>query len=380
MDVVVTGIGLLCCLGNLTQTWQRLLLGESGIKRYQPFSEISTLPLGLIETQPLDLGKLTEKLLEYTLKDADLHLPLPEIAVIIGSSRGCQASWENFLIQAQPGQNFSTGLLDNWLDTLPHQSAIAVASYLGAKGIVLAPTTACTTGLYSLAKAYQLIRHGDYERVIAGAVETPVTRLTIAGFERMKALAKRGCYPFDRQREGLVLGEGGAFFVLESGKLARQRKAKIYGRILGFGLSCDAENLTAPSSSGFSSAIAIKQCLAMSQLKPEEIDLIHSHGTSTKLNDANEANLVSKLFNNFVPVTASKGSTGHSLGASGAITAALNFMALQEQILPPCVGLLESDFSINLIKKAKPAKINHTLCFSFGFGGQNAILAISKVS
>ncbi|MGK7897355.1 MAG: beta-ketoacyl-ACP synthase [Xenococcus sp. (in: cyanobacteria)] len=372
MDVVVTGIGLHSCLGSLTDSWQSLGLGKSGIRLMQPFPELPPYPLGMIGNSPASLDDLTKIVVESALEDAGLTIPLNDCGVVIGSSRGCQATWEDLATQ------YVTDF--NWLDSLPHRGAVLTARLIKTNAPVLSPMAACATGIHALARAYELIQTGRCQRVIAGAVEAPITRLSLAGFERLGALATTGCYPFDTKREGLVLGEGGAVFILESATLAKVRKARIYGKILGLALTCDAQGLTAPESNSRSAAIAIKQCLERSKLTPDEINYIHLHGTSTKLNDLHEAKLVEQLFPSQIPVSSTKGATGHSLGASGAIGVAFCLLALQSGYLPPCVGLKDLAFPLNAVINSYSNALQNALCFSFGFGGQNAILAIGKSS
>ena len=371
--VVVTGMGLLSCLGNLQETWDSLLVGKSGIRLSQPFPELPAYPLGLIDRAPIFLEDLTKLTVSAALQDANLQTPLPECAVVVSSSRGCQGNWEQIAAQIKDTPPH------NWLDTLPDRGAVVTARYLGTTAPVLAPMAACATGIWALARAYELIATGQCQRAIAGAVEAPITRLSLAGFERMGALATTGCYPFDRHREGLVLGEGGAIFILETAAAARKRQAKLYGKILGFGLTCDAHHISSPDSQSSTGAIAIKQCLERSQLKPNAIDYIHAHGTSTQLNDRYETQLIENLFPPQIAVSSTKGATGHTLGASGAIGTAIALMALKQGYLPPCVGLRDAEFSLNFITQSHPAKINHAMCFSFGFGGQNAVVALGKM-
>jgi 3-oxoacyl-[acyl-carrier-protein] synthase II len=209
-------------------------------------------------------------------------------------------------------------------------------------------------------------------------VEAPITPLTLVGFAKMGALAHTGSYPFDRCREGLVLGEGAAVLVLESAHLARERSANVYGQLLGFGLTCDAYHVSAPELGGKTAIAAVKQCLERSHLSPTDIDYVHAHGTGTQLNDQNEALLIQWLFPQGVPVSSTKGATGHALGASGAIGAALCLKALKHQLLPPCVGLKEPAFELDLVKMPRQGNIRSVLCFSFGFGGQNAVLALAN--
>lgn len=387
MDVVITGIGLSCSLGSRSLrvalarsiAWQNLLAGKSGIALHQPFPELEPLPLGLISQKPAQLTDLTEILVAEALEDAGLIAPLPDCAVVIGSSRGPQAAWEQLATLAENNKNGNISQLDSWLETLPNRAAIVAAGQIGTTGAVLAPMAACATGIWAIARGFELIRTGEYQRVIAGAVETPLTRLTLAGFDRIGALAKTGCYPFDKHREGLVLAEGGAIFVLESAELALSRGASIYGKILSFGITCDAYHVSAPDKTGKSGISAIDLCLQRAGLVPADIDYIHAHGTSTILNDEHEAKIIQHLFLDGVPVSSTKGATGHTLGASGAIGTAFCLMAIREQILPPCVGLREPAFELDLVTSPRRAQIKRVLCFSFGFGGQNAVLGIGSL-
>jgi 3-oxoacyl-[acyl-carrier-protein] synthase II len=376
--VVVTGIALVSSLGkNLETSWRNLLLGKTGIKLHQPFPELGMIPLGLIAEKPFSLNTLTEIVVTSALQDAQLVAPLPDCGVVIGSSRSYQASWE---LMAQQVYQQEAGLnLDDWLNTLPQMNAIAVARQIGSTGAVLAPMAACATGISAIAQATMLIKTGQYQQVITGAIEAPITPLTIAGFRQMGALAKTGAYPFDLQREGLVLGEGGAVFILESAELATQRQARIYGEILGFGLTADAYHGTSPEPEGKSAIVAIKQCLERSHILPTDIDYIHTHGTATQLNDRMESKIIQSLFPAKLAISSTKGSTGHTLGASGALGVAFSLMALQEQILPPCVGLKQPEYNLNFIISAQESKIQQVLCLSFGFGGQNAVIALGNL-
>ena len=179
--------------------------------------------------------------------------------------------------------------------------------------------------------------------------------------------------------EGLVLAEGAAILVLESPELARQRRAKIFGQIRGFALTNDASYGIKSEVSGKGARLAIAQCLARSGLAPEDIDYIHAHGTATELNDRYEANLIQEVFPLKVAVSSTKGATGHTLGASGALGAVFCLMAIAHQVLPPCVGLNDPEFDLDLVRCARRSRVDNILCLSFGFGGQNAALVLSKV-
>ena len=373
MRIVITGIGFRSALGDLTSTWQGILDGRSAIELLQPFPDLPPLPLALIASQPQHVLDLTRTVVAEAILDAGLSLPLPDCGVTIGSSRSCQSDWERF--SANPATQPD---LTNWLDTLPQSPAIETARLIGSRTVLLAPMAACATGIWSLAQAVGLIRAGACERAIAGAVEAPITRLTIAGFSQIGALATTGCYPFDRSREGLVLGEAGAVFVLETAALALERGAKIYGEVLGFGLTNDADQMCAMDVGGTAGLSAIRHCLQRSQLIPTDIDYIHAHGTSTLLNDRSESQLIQQVFPAGVAVSSTKGATGHTLGASGAVGIAVCLQAISTQILPPCVGLTDPEFDLDLVRTARSASVNNLLCFSFGFGGQNAVIALKK--
>lgn len=374
MQVAVTGIGLICALGtNLNLSWQHLLAGESGIKLAQPFPELTPKPLALIKNSPSDINLLIDIATHDALQDAGLTVPLPDCAVIVGSSRSYQGQWERFLALES-----SSNQLSHWLESLPQAIALSIARQIHATGLVYSPMAACATGSWAIAQAALAIDTGATQQAIAGAVETPITPLTLAGFQQMGALAQTGCYPFDKQREGLVLGEACTLLVLESLQSAHSRNASIYGYITGFGLTADGYHLSAPDPSSIGAKLAIQHSLDRANLTSPDIGYIHAHGTSTPLNDRNEANLIQQLFPAGVPVSSSKGATGHPLGASGALGVAFTLMALKHQVLPPCTGLNNPEFELDFVKTARYTAVNNALCLSFGFGGQNSAIALSK--
>jgi 3-oxoacyl-[acyl-carrier-protein] synthase II len=376
MRIVITGIGFKSALGDLEKTWKELLADRSAIQLLQPFLDLPPLPLALIDAQPQHVLRLTRTVVAEAILDAGLSLPLPDCGVTVGSSRSCQSDWEKLISNSfNPS---SPPDLTNWLDTLPHRPAIETARSIGSRTALLAPMAACATGIWSVAQAVGLIRSGACEQAIAGAVETPITPLTIAGFSQMGALATTGCYPFDRSREGLVLGEAGAVFMLETAALALARGAKIYGEVLGFGLTNDAHQMCAMDVAGTAGFKAIQQCLQHSQLMPTDIDYIHAHGTSTRLNDRYESRLIGQVFPAGVATSSTKGATGHTLGASGAVGIAVCLQAISTQTLPPCIGLTDPEFDLDFVRKSRSTSVNNLLCLSFGFGGQNAAIALKK--
>ncbi|MGB7415741.1 MAG: beta-ketoacyl-ACP synthase [Thermosynechococcaceae cyanobacterium] len=375
MQIVVTGIGLASALGTtLERSWGHLLQGESGILCQQPFSDFLVRPLGLVGDAPSSLQSLLLPTTHAALQDAHLCKLIPDTGVVIGSSRGFQPQWESAIKAHHQGETVEANLWHLYSDS----PASLVAQNLDISGPILSPRAACATGLWAIAQATDLIRTGHCASVIAGAVEAPITPMTLAGFAKMGAIAATGAYPFDRDREGLVLGEGAAIFVLEERSHAQQRGAKIYGEILGFGGTADGHHRSAPDQDQRVAIAAIQQSLQRSGLTPNDINYIHAHGTATQLNDQAEAALIQHLFPASVAVSSTKGATGHTLGASGALGVAFSLMALQSQVAPPCVGLHNSAFDLNLLREATPMNLRYILCLSFGFGGQNTVLAIAR--
>ncbi len=382
-DVVVTGMAIRSALGSLETTWTRLLAGETAVRSRFLFDHIPERPIAMIGDQPIEVVDLLDLTLADLLTDQSESLDWRDCAVSIGSSRSMQRSWEAWH-RWQIGENGLVGLENvekshlPWLDTLPHTPALRVARQMGSRGAVFAPMAACATGLWSIARAVVAIESGECDRVIAGSVEAPISPLTIATFDRMGALSREACRPFDRSRSGMVLGEGAALLLLESRQAANQRQAKILGRITSAGMTADAHHISAPDPNITAACSAVRQCLSRGNWTPESVDYIHLHGTGTQLNDRREAELVQALFPQGVAVSSTKGATGHTIGASGAIGAILCLKTIATQTMPPCVGTQDSEFELDLVRSARSSPAKRTLCFSFGFGGQNVVLALER--
>ncbi|PSR12701.1 3-oxoacyl-ACP synthase, partial [filamentous cyanobacterium CCP3] len=260
-------------LGATAATWQRLLAGKTGIRMAQPYAPLPPCPLAMVGAEPADLSEVLMPAVNEAIANAGLSLPLPDCGVVIGSSRSYQGHWEH-LARGTSWADYP------WLGALPHMGAIAVARQIQSTGPVLAPMAACATGLTAIFQGYELVRRGQCDRVVVGAAEAPITPLTLTGFEQLGALAHTGCYPFDSQREGLVLGEGAAVLVLESEQSLRRRGGPPpYGCILGAGFSADAYHRTAPDPELRGSRLALKNCLYYSGLKPAQVGYVHAHGT-----------------------------------------------------------------------------------------------------
>ncbi|NMF85349.1 beta-ketoacyl-ACP synthase [Nodosilinea sp. P-1105] len=376
--VLVTGLGMVTALGPTAAiNWSRLIAQQTGVCLRQPYAAFPPLPLGMVGKAPAQLDDLLAQALTEALADAGLPPSLPDCGVVIGSSRSYQGRWEQMAMSWLTDQQSPKP--EQWLGALPSMGAIAVAQSIEATGPVLAPMVACATGLTAIFQGAELIRQGQCDRVIAGAVEAPVTPLTLAGFQQMGALANTGCYPFSPEREGLALGEGVAILVLESATALAQRSGKPpYGQILGAGFRVDAHHRTAPDPNQIGSRLALSACLHHSGLRPEAVDYVHTHGTGTVLNDAHEARLLSEGFARPPAASSTKGATGHTLGASGAIGAAFSLMALRHQQLPPNVCGQNDSIYPALVTRPTAAPISVALCLSFGFGGQNAVLAVAR--
>lgn len=371
--VLVTGLGLVTALGRSTSsTWRHLLAGKSGIRLMQPFPDLPPRPMALVGRKPADIDDLLGSAVAGAIADAQLSPPLTDCGVVIGSSRSFQGRWER-LGRGAPWLDYP------WLDSLPHMGAMSVARQIQSGGPVLAPMAACATGLMAIFQGYELVRRGECDRVLVGAVEAPITPLTLAGFEQLGALATTGCYPFDPQREGLVLGEGAAILVLESEQSLDQRGGPIpYGCILGAGFSADAYHRTAPDPELRGSRLALKNCLYYSGLRPNQVGYVHAHGTGTRLNDDHEVRLIQSELAQLPWMSSTKGATGHTLGASGAIGTAFCLLALRHGVLPPSVGFRDQSIYPKLVTEAVEAEAKVALCLSFGFGGQNGVLALGR--
>jgi 3-oxoacyl-[acyl-carrier-protein] synthase II len=383
--VLVTGIGLVTALGqNKQQNWQRLLNGASGISYHS--IESSHFPLGKICDQicsesdlsfPKSIPKVElwlKQAVVEALFDAQLEIPLPNCAVVVGSSRGYQAELE-FILDQRANHSFHKPIFPY---LFPGFLSQAIATQIQTKSITLAPMAACATGNLAIAQAYELIQLGKAEMVLVGASDSILTTLGIAGFKQIGALAKTGLYPFSYEREGLVLGEGAAAIILESEYSWRSRsQTRVYGEILGFGITNDASHPTSPSSEG--AERAIRNCLQSANLTKEQIDLISTHGTGTLINDQMEADLIQRLFRHQPISIATKGATAHILGATSLVEAAFCLIAFSEQQVPPTVGLRTPQFELNLSQISQKVQLTNALNFSFGFGGQNVIIALGAI-
>ena len=238
---------------------------------------------------------------------------------------------------------------------------------------------ACASGTNAIGHAFECIRSGKYERVLTGGYDA-LSELVFVGFDCLQASTPEKCRPFDRERSGMVLGEGAALFALENFERAQARNAQILGEIIGYGISTDNHHLTQPDPSGSGARRAMEKALQSADLSAKEVDYINAHGTATPFNDAAEGKAIAELFEK-VPLSSSKSMIGHSLGAAGAIEAAICLLALQAQFLPPNINFREADKDLDLnvvANQSREAKIDIVLSNSFGFGGTNASILFQR--
>ena len=295
----------------------------------------------------------------------------PELTVI-GTTSGGMSYGEHYYRSLRQAGDLRRA--PTWIANYPAQKPVIdaqVAFGISAPCQVIA--NACASGTNAIGHAFECVRSGRYQRVLAGGYDA-ISELVFTGFDSLQASTPEKCRPFDRHRTGMVLGEGAAVLALESLASAQQRGAPVLAEIIGYGISTDNFHITQPDPTGIGAQQAMQQALQSARVSAAEVDYINAHGTATIFNDAAEGKAISALFNG-VPVSSTKGMMGHSLGAAGAIEAVICLLALQHQFLPPNInfGALDDHLDLNIVaNKARPAVLRTALSNSFGFGGTNA--------
>jgi 3-oxoacyl-[acyl-carrier-protein] synthase II len=267
---------------------------------------------------------------------------------------------------------------------IPNMAAGLISIQYGVKGVSYAPVSACATSIHAIGDAFRNIKHGALDFCIAGGAEAAITPMAVAGFSNMTALsetkeAENASIPFDKRRNGFVIGEGAGILLLESEESAVRRGAKVYGEVLGYGATSDAFHITGPDPEGNGAAAAMKMALGEAGL--HSVDYINTHGTSTPPGDKAEILAIKKVFAAPPPVSSTKSMTGHLLGAAGGIETAFSLLAIKDGILPPTIGYREPDpeCDVDVVPNtARPAKLRTALSNSFGFGGHNASILLGK--
>ena len=387
MSVVVTGRGVVTSLGEGADAFfDALLAGRSGIvdglsdcRDFDPEAHIDARAARRMDrfTQ-LGLVASLEAAAEAGVRECDPS----RVAVLLGTGVGglttLQEQCTSFLERGERGvsPNFVPMMM-------PNAAAGQVAIALGIHGPGFSVASACATGSHAIGEAMRMIERGHADVVLAGGSEAALTSLCLAAFRRMGALSPNGVSrPFDARRDGFVMGEGAGVLVLEDEEHARARGATVYGRIVGYGASNDAFDIVQPDEDGLGALVAMRAALADAGLSPSDIDFISAHGTGTPINDRIETLAIRELFGSDAPpVSSTKSAIGHLLGAAGATEALVCVETLRRGVLPPTINYEEPDPDCDLdyvTEGARPAPgIKLALSNSFGFGGQNACLAIA---
>lgn len=406
--VVVTGLGTINPLGNnVSDTWNNLINGVSGIDYISSF-ETDELPvkfagevknfdandyLGKQHARKLDRsGHLSIHATEEALKDAGINTEErlgSEVGIVFGTGIGGIGATEQAVrTYDERGASRINPLAITQL--MPNSSTGQVAIKFGIEGPSLTITTACAASANAIGEAKNMIQNGIVDMVIAGGTESGTTAMTIGAFAQIKALStnnenpKEACRPFDKNRDGFVMGEGSTVLVMESEESAKKREAKIYGYIAGYGATTDAYHITAPAEGGRGAVQAMKKALADAEISTEEIDYINAHGTSTTANDKNETAAIKTVFIDKayeIDISSTKSMTGHLLGGGGAFESLVSLLSLKNNIIPPTINLdtPDEDCDLNYTPNiALEKKLSIAMSNSFGFGGHNGVLVFKK--
>src|SRR6266566_4926307 len=303
----------------------------------------------------------------------------PELT-IVGTTSGGMSYGEDYLRALN--RHGSLRHSPTWIANYPAQKPVLDAQEtFGISAPCQVIANACASGTNAIGHAFECVRSGRYKRILTGGYDA-LSELVFVGFDSLQASTPEKCRPFDRDRSGMVLGEGAAILALENLEDARARDARILGEIIGYGISTDNHHLTQPDPSGSGPRRAMEQALHSAGRSAEEVNYINAHGTATPFNDAAEGKAIAELFGS-IPVSSSKSMMGHSLGAAGAIEAVVCLLALQAQLLPPNINFRrpDQDLDLNIVaNKSREAKIDIVLSNSFGFGGTNASILIQKLA
>jgi 3-oxoacyl-[acyl-carrier-protein] synthase II len=402
--VVITGIGLVSSLGIGTDSnWKALVVGTSGVTRVTRFdvtgyaaqiaAEVRGFdPLDYIEKK--DVKKMDVFIQyavaasQFAMDDARLTITesnAPDVGVFIGSGIGGfqTIEREHSALLAGGPRKISPFFIPSAIINL---ASGQVSIRFGAKGPNLATCTACSASAHAIGESFEIIRRGDAEAMIAGGSEAAITPMSLGGFGALRALStcndnpSRASRPFDRDRDGFIIGEGAGILILEELEAARRRNAHIYAEIVGYGTSADAYHITAPSEDGDGGVRVMNMAIRKAGIRPEEVDYINAHGTSTPYNDRLETIAIKKCFGDHaykMAVSSTKSMTGHLLGGAGGLEAGISALAVYHQVAPPTINLDHPDPDCDLDyvpHTGREMPIRYALSNSFGFGGTNASL------
>ena len=406
--VVITGIGLICSVGTKTDSvWQGLLAGKSGIDRITGFdasafacqiaAEVRNFdPLNFIEKKEV---KKMGRFIHFAIAASDEAMKMSQLQVTpenaenvgvhIGSGIGGFDVIErehSALLEGGP-RKISPFFIPA---TIVNLAAGHVSMRFGAKGPNEATATACTTSAHSIGDSFRIIQHGDADVMIAGGSEAAITPMGVGGFAAMRALSTRNddparaSRPWDKDRDGFVMGEGAGILVLEELEHARRRGAPILAEIVGYGMSADAYHMTQPAPEHEGGFRVMRNALRDAKLEPSVVGYVNAHGTSTPIGDTLEAHAIRNLFGKRVPVSSTKSMTGHLLGGAGGLEAGVTVLALRDQILPPTINLENQDPGTEgmdfVPNHARKTQFEYAMSNSFGFGGTNGALLFRRWS
>ncbi|MCL6603709.1 MAG: beta-ketoacyl-ACP synthase II [Paenibacillus sp.] len=406
--VVITGMGLISPLGNtVTQFWDRLIKGESGISPITSFdtSGFKAKIAGVVhdfdgegrfgrkEVRRMDrFSQFALAAAEEAWSHSGLQLDKinrERLGVYVGSGVGGIHTLmdQGILLKERGPDRVSPTLIPMMISNM---AAAMISIKLGALGPTMSPVTACSIGNTSIGEAFRLIRYGGADIVIAGGSEAAITEISLASFGNATSLSTRNdepskaSRPFDGKRDGFVMSEGGGIVILESLSHAQRRNAQIHGEVIGYGASSDAYHMVATHPEGIGAYQAMKLGLREAGIQPEDVDVISAHATSTVVGDHSETLAIKKLFGEGayqIPITANKSMTGHALGAAGGLEAIALVKSIQEGIIPPTINQEEADPICDLDyvpNIARKADLNIGISNSFGFGGHNAVIVIQR--
>lgn len=407
--VVVTGLGIICPVGlTVPEAWNNVVAGVSGIRPITEF-DVSEFPVrfgGTIEGFDVSSyvskkdARRMERFIHYgvaagaqAIRDAGLEITeqnAERIGASIGSGigglRGIEKNYDAFL-KGGPRKISPLFVPANIINMIAGNLSITY----GLKGPNIAMVTACTSGTHSIGEAARIIAYGDADAMLAGGAEMATTHTGLGGFAAAKALSTRNddpltaSRPWDRDRDGFVLGDGAGVMVLEEYQHARARGATIYAEVSGYGMSGDAYHMTQPSKNGEGAARCMRNAIRDAGLNPDQIDYINAHGTSTPAGDVAEVQGIKTALGEHarkVAVSSTKSMTGHLLGAAGGVEAIFSVMAIRDQIAPPTINQVTADPDCDLDfvpNEARKMKINAAMSNSFGFGGTNGAIVFTKL-
>ncbi len=405
--VVITGLGAVTPMGNDTKSlWKNVVAGKSGIdfvtkvdkdefptkiaaevKDFDPthyMEKKDARKMDPFTQYAVASSKMAVEDAKLTIDDSNAH----RVGVWIGSGIGGMSTWED---QHEKYLNKGARRVSPFFVPMmiPAMAAGQVSIQLGAKGINSCTVTACASGANSIGDAFKSVQRGDVDYIIAGGTEAPISNMSFAGFSSAKALStaedpQKASRPFDKERDGFVMGEGAGILVLETLETALERGAHIYGEIVGYGATGDAYHITAPAEHGEGAARAMQHALDDAGINPNEIDYINAHGTSTALNDKYETEAIKTVLGDHaqnVSISSTKSMMGHLLGAAGGVEAIISVKSIEDGIIPPTINYENPDPDCDLDyvpNEARKQDVNVVVSNSFGFGGHNVALVFKK--